>query len=71
MFKNKVCLLAAVVVAFGSSAFAGDNIHLKVQSVLSSTGSEVGYVRDFAEDVSALTDGRVTIEVLPGGSDFI
>jgi len=68
MFKSKVCLLAAVVVAFGSSAFAGDNIHLKVQSVLSSTGSEVGYVRDFAEDVAALTDGRVTIEVLPGGS---
>ena len=67
MFKNIICLLAAAVVAFSSSAMAG-NVNLKVQSVLSSTGSEVGYVRDFAEDVAALTDGRVTIEVLPGGS---
>mgnify|MGYP001280799618 CR=1 FL=1 len=68
MFKNKVGLLAAALVAFSSSAIADGNIHLKVQSVLNSTGSEVGYVRDFAEDVAALTDGRVTIEVLPGGS---
>ena len=67
MFKNKICLLVAAVVAFSSSAMAG-NVNLKVQSVLSSTGSEVSYVRDFAEDVAALTDGRVTIEVLPGGS---
>lgn len=67
MFKNIIFLLAAAVVAFSSSAMAG-NVNLKVQSVLSSTGSEVGYVRDFAEDVAALTDGRVTIEVLPGGS---
>ena len=49
MFKNKVGLLAAAVVAFSSSAIADGHIHLKVQSVLSSTGSEVGYVRDFAE----------------------
>jgi len=67
MFKNIVGLLTVAVVAFSSSAMAG-NVHLKVQSVLNSTGSEVGYVRDFAEDVAALTDGRVTIEVLPGGS---
>ena len=68
MFKNKVGLLAAALVAFSSSAIADGHVHLKVQSVLNSTGSEVGYVRDFAEDVAALTDGRVTIEVLPGGS---
>ena len=68
MFKSKVGLLAAAVVAFSSSAMADGHIHLKIQSVLNSTGSEVGYVRDFAEDVAALTDGRVTMEVLPGGS---
>ena len=68
MFKNKVGLLTAALVAFSSSAIADGHVHLKVQSVLNSTGSEVGYVRDFAEDVAALTDGRVTIEVLPGGS---
>ena len=48
MFKNKVGLLAAAMVAFSSSAIADGHVHLKIQSVLNSTGSEVGYVRDFA-----------------------
>jgi TRAP-type mannitol/chloroaromatic compound transport system substrate-binding protein len=66
MFKNKVIFLTSIaLLAASSSAMA---VNLKIQSVLNSTGSEVGYVRDFAEDVAALTDGRVTMEVLPGGS---
>ncbi len=66
MFKNKVVLLTSIaLLAASSSAMA---VNLKIQSVLNSTGSEVGYVRDFAEDVAALTNGRVTMEILPGGS---
>ena len=65
MFKNKVGLLAAALVAFSSSAIADGHIHLKVQSVLNSTGSEVGYVRDFAEDVAALTAVSYTHLTLP------
>jgi len=66
MLKNKVVLLTSIaLLAASSSAMA---VNLKIQSVLNSSGSEVGYVRDFAEDVAALTNGRVTMEILPGGS---
>ncbi len=63
--KFVLMLTALIALGFGTSATA---VNLKIQSVLNSTGSEVGYVRDFAEDVRVLTNGRVTIEVLPGGS---
>jgi len=66
MFKNKVVLLTSIALLTASSSAMA--VNLKIQSVLNSTGSEVGYVRDFAEDVAALTNGRVTMEILPGGS---
>ncbi|MFT7466178.1 MAG: TRAP-type mannitol/chloroaromatic compound transport system substrate-binding protein [Brevundimonas sp.] len=66
MFRNKVVLLTSVALLTASSSAMA--VNLKIQSVLNSTGSEVGYVRDFAEDVAALTNGRVTMEILPGGS---
>ncbi len=63
--KFVLMLTALIALGLGTSATA---VNLKIQSVLNSTGREVGYVRDFAEDVRVLTNGRVTIEVLPGGS---
>ena len=46
MFKNKVVLLTSIALLTASSSAMA--VNLKIQSVLNSTGSEVGYVRDFA-----------------------
>ena len=50
----------------GAGAHAATNI--QIQSVLSDQSDEIVMVKDFAEMVSDLTEGEVTIEVLPGGS---
>ncbi|SHE37491.1 extracellular solute-binding protein, family 7 [Litoreibacter ascidiaceicola] len=49
-----------------SAAFAETTI--RVQSVIPSSADEIVMLKDFAEDVKALTDGEVVIEVLPAGS---
>ncbi|SFR52028.1 TRAP transporter substrate-binding protein [Litoreibacter janthinus] len=41
---------------------------IRVQSVIPSSADEIVMLKDFAEDVKALTDGEVVIEVLPAGS---
>ena len=41
---------------------------IQIQSVLSDKSDEIVMVKDFAQNVSELTDGEVLIEVLPGGS---
>ena len=43
-------------------------VNLRVQSVLGIKSDEVHMLKSFAKDVHDLTDGSVTIEVLPGGS---
>ena len=49
-----------------SSASAETKI--RVQSVLSDTADEVFMLKEFAKDVSDLTGGSLTIEVLPAGA---
>ncbi|MBM2576268.1 TRAP transporter substrate-binding protein [Jannaschia sp. Os4] len=41
---------------------------IRVQSVLPATADEVTMLQEFADDVSALTDGSVQFEILPAGS---
>lgn len=41
---------------------------IRVQSVIPINADEVVMLKDFAEDVSALTDGEVKFEVLPAGA---
>ena len=57
-------LFAAV---FALSTQAAD-VTLKVQTVLSTKADEVTMLQDFADNVSMLTQGSVTIEILPGGA---
>ncbi len=57
---------AAVGLSFAASAFAETTI--RVQSVLSAKSDEVVMLNNFADDVAALTNGEVKIEVLAAGS---
>lgn len=41
---------------------------IKVQSVIPINGDEVVMLRDFAADVTALTNGEVRFEVVPAGA---
>ncbi len=41
---------------------------IRVQSVISAKADEVVMLKDFAKDVSDLTDGSLKIEVLPAGA---
>ena len=53
----------------GGAAIAADkNIKIRVQSVIPSSADEVVMLKQFGDDVSALTNGTVTFEVLPAGA---
>ena len=47
---------------------ADPSVKIRVQSVIPATQDENMMFKDFARDVSALTDGTVTFEVLPAGA---
>jgi len=65
-------LKATVGATLGLSLLAASQVqaatNIQVQSVLPDKSDEIVMVRDFADTVAALTDGEVTIEVLPGGA---
>ncbi|NDA09104.1 MAG: C4-dicarboxylate ABC transporter substrate-binding protein, partial [Alphaproteobacteria bacterium] len=64
----------------GASAIAGlamlavpivaqaKEVHIRVQAVIGTQTTEVKMLRDFMDDVTALTGGEVTFEVLPAGA---
>jgi TRAP-type mannitol/chloroaromatic compound transport system substrate-binding protein len=58
-------LFAACVVA---PQLASAEIKIRVQSVIPTSADEIVMLKDFAEDVKALTQGEVVIEVLPAGA---
>ncbi len=58
--------LAAAVVSAPSAADAKTTI--RVQSVIPAKADEVFMLKDFADDVKALTNGSLEIEVLPAGA---
>ncbi len=43
-------------------------VHIKVQAVIGTQTTEVKMLKDFMSDVTALTGGEVTFEVLPAGA---
>ena len=47
---------------------ADPSVKIRVQSVIPTSADEIIMLKDFASDVSALTDGTVTFEVLPAGA---
>ncbi len=61
-----VSALAAAAMLMPGGALAATKI--RVQSVIPAKADEVTMLRDFADNVRALTQGEVEIEVLPAGS---
>lgn len=61
--------LAAAALALTTLALpASAATVIRVQSVIPSSADEIVMLKDFASDVSELTDGEVVIEVLPAGA---
>ena len=58
---------AAAATALAAGA-AGAETKIRVQSVIPTTADEVTMLKDFAQDVSDLTGGEVTFEILPAGA---
>ena len=59
---------AALGVSLAVGSLAQADTTIRVQSVLSDTADEVFMLKEFAKDVSELTGGSLTIEVLPAGA---
>jgi len=73
MYKLRVmpvALMFAIVLTSWSnlSSAAEKNILIRVQSVIPNSADEIVMLKDFAENVSALTNGTVNIEVLTQGA---
>jgi TRAP-type mannitol/chloroaromatic compound transport system substrate-binding protein len=74
MRKLKVLVLSIAVLAVSAMVFAVPNsanagkVKIRIQSVIPSKADEVVMLKDWAANVSALTNGDVTIEVLPAGA---
>ncbi len=70
--KHLVSGITAAAVALGVVAAPGlaeaKKVKIRIQSVLPAKADEVVMLKDFGANVSALTGGEVTIEVLPAGS---
>ena len=70
MIKLKtIAASAAALTLMASSAMAADKGKvLRIQSVLPTSADEVVMLKEFGKDVAALTDGSLTVEVLPAGA---
>ena len=70
-FKSLVKATAVAAVALTSATVAQADAHakvLRIQSVLPTTADEVVMLNAFGDDVFALTNGSLKIEVLPAGA---
>lgn len=74
MFKLKALFVGAAALAvWATSALApyradAKSVTIRIQSVISAKADEVVMLKDFAKDVSDLTNGEVKFEVLPAGA---
>ena len=70
MRKNPIPILlaAAAMVAGLTGGPAAAETRIRVQSVIPTKADEVIMLNQFGEDVKALTNGEVVIEVLPAGA---
>jgi TRAP-type mannitol/chloroaromatic compound transport system substrate-binding protein len=67
MFNIKTLTTGAVALAMMASVAMAETV-IRIQSVLSNSSDEVNMLNGFADDVAALTDGSVIIEILPAGA---
>lgn len=61
-------LVAGVAVAAVTSGSAWAETVIRIQSVISAKADEVTMLREFADDVEALTGGSLKFEILPAGA---
>jgi TRAP-type mannitol/chloroaromatic compound transport system substrate-binding protein len=64
---TKLATASAVGVALMAGSAMAEKV-LRIQSVLPDTADEVTMLKEFGNDVAALTGGSLTIEVLPAGA---
>lgn len=62
-----IAVSAAALALMASPAMAAKKV-LRIQSVLPTSADEVVMLKEFGKDVAALTEGSLTIEVLPAGA---
>ena len=67
-FFKKCALVAAIAAVASSSAFASDSIKLKMGFVDPATSSYAQGGQKFADELKKLTDGKIDVQVLAGGT---
>ena len=67
MFKLKYVAAGATALALMASSAMAEKV-LRIQSVLADSADEVHMLKEFGNDVAALTGGSLVIEVLPAGA---
>ena len=67
-FISAAVVAIAVAVAPDASYAQAKTTKIRVQSVIPTSADEVTMLKEFAADVTALTGGSVTFEVLPAGA---
>ncbi|NNE52997.1 MAG: TRAP transporter substrate-binding protein [Sulfitobacter sp.] len=67
MFSFKTIAAGATALALTAGAAFAETV-IRVQSVIPAQADEVTMLQDFANDVAALTNGSLKIEVLPAGA---
>lgn len=67
MFNIRTAIVGATALALTAGAALAETV-IRVQSVIPAQADEVHMLSDFADDVAALTDGSLKIEILPAGA---
>ena len=74
MFNMKTLTKSVTMAGLGLTALAvagaahAKEVNIRVQAVIGAKSDEVAMLKDFMSDVTALTNGEVTFEVLPAGA---
>ena len=68
MIKLKTIAASAAALTLMASSAMGAGKVLRIQSVLPTSADEVVMLKEFGNDVAALTNGSLRIEVLPAGA---
>ena len=67
MFNLKTLATGAVALSMTASAAMAE-VTIRIESVISAKADEVVMLQNFADDVTALTNGEVKFEILPAGA---
>ena len=66
--KSLVAGAVGAAMVSGAAVAADKAVNIRIQSVIPTSADEVVMLKQFGDDVTALTNGTVTFEVLPAGA---